>query len=151
MLTAAAVVVCALDLLGRSQASVPIRFLETPPRGASRNVEAFVTRHPDTIYLITTTDAFQSARRGPYERGSNEGCRHIAGVIVHEEWHLRNGDDEEGAYLAQLTALASLGASNAMLGGVRRSMMFVLDQQKRRRRELVALQTTGPVLIGPPD
>jgi hypothetical protein len=139
MLTAAAVVVCALDFLGRSHAgTVPIQFLDAPPRGASANAEAFVTRNPDTIYLITSTDTFQLAMRGPYEQGTHNACRHLASVIVHEEWHLRYGPDEEGAYLAQLTALAALGADHSAITAVRRSMAVAVNQQKGRGRQLYA-------------
>lgn len=137
MLTAAAVVVCALDLLGRSASTAPIRFLETPPITASRNVEAFVSRNPDTIYLITSTTAFQMARRGPGEPGVRDACRHIAGVIVHEEWHLQHGGDEQGAYLAQLTVLTALGADAGTLTSVRRSMQFVIDRAKAQRSKLL--------------
>ena len=137
MLTAAAVVVCALDLLGRPHSTVPITLLDAPPPGVSANAEAFARRNPDTIYLITSTDAFRSAQRERYGRGAIDSCRHVAGIIVHEEWHLRNGDDEQGAYLAQLTTLAALGASHESLTAVRRSMMFVIDQQKARRRALL--------------
>ena len=143
MLTAAAVIVCALDLLGRSPGStVPIRFLSEPPPGTSRNVEGFVTRNPDTIYLITSAPAFRSAQRGPYQQGSRDACRHVASVIVHEEWHLRYGADEEGAYLAQLTTLAALSADGRALSSVRRSMMFAVAQQKARRR--AASTVAGP-------
>ena len=55
MLSAAAVVVCALDLLGRSNAAAPIQFLSSPPPAASRNAEAILVRNPTTIYLITST------------------------------------------------------------------------------------------------
>src|SRR3954463_12058622 len=135
MLTAAAVVVCALDLLGRSSGSIaPIRFLDVPPRGASRNVEAFVTRNPDLIYLITSTATFRTAQRAVGDLGRRDACRHMAGVIVHEEWHLRHGADEQGAYLAQLTMLAALGPNTETLSAVRRSMLFVVDQEKKRRR-----------------
>jgi hypothetical protein len=135
MLTAAAVVVCALDLLGRSSGSIaPIRFLDVPPPGASRNVEAFVMHDPDTIYLITSTETFRAARRAVGDPGRREACRHMAGVIVHEEWHLRNGTAEQGAYLAQLTMMMALGADAESLSAVRRSMMFVADREKKRRR-----------------
>jgi len=135
MLTAAAVVVCALDLLGRSSGSIaPIRFLDVPPPGASRNVEAFVMHNPDTIYLITSTETFRSAQGAVGDAGRREACRHMASVIVHEEWHLRHGGDEQGAYLAQLTMLTALGANNESLSAVRRSMMFVVDREKKRRR-----------------
>ena len=137
MLTAAAVVVCALDLLGRSGSTAPIKFLDTPPITVSRNAEGFVTRNPDTIYLITSTTAFETARRGFGERGVRDACRHLAGVIVHEEWHLRHGGDEESAYLAQLTALTALGADSGTLSAVRRSMQFVVDREKARRSKLL--------------
>ena len=139
MLTAAAVVVCALDLLGRSTGStVPIRFLDAPPAGASRNVEAFVTLNPDTIHLITSTAAFRDAQRGRGEPGHLDGCRKIASVIVHEEWHLRHGDDEEGAYFAQITTLMRLNAGAAMLTSVRQSMAAALvARHTNAKRQLV--------------
>jgi hypothetical protein len=139
MITAAAVVVCALDLLGRSTGStVPIRFLDVPPANASANVEAFVIRNPDTMYLVTSTAAFRDAMRGPGEPGHLDGCRKIASVIVHEEWHLRYGDDEEGAYIAQITALMRLNAATIMLTGVRQSMAAALAaRQAHAKRQLV--------------
>jgi hypothetical protein len=142
MLTAAAVVVCALDLLGRSpESSVPIKFLNEPPPGASRNAEGFVTHNPDLIYLITSTPAFRAAQGGPYAQGTRDACRHIASVIVHEEWHLKNGGDEEGAYLAQMTALAALNANARAIWSVRRSMKVAVEQQKARQR---GSGTAGP-------
>ena len=133
MVSAAAVVVCALGLLGRSPGStIPITFMESPPRWASPNAEAFLVRHPDRIVLITSTEAFRNAQRGFGEPSSRDGCRKIASVIVHEEWHLQHGDDEEGAYLAQLTVLSLLNAESAVLTGVRRSMAVAVAAQKRR-------------------
>jgi hypothetical protein len=133
MLTAAAVVVCALDLLGRSASStVPIKFLDAAPRGASQYVEAFVMRDPDTIYLITTSAAFRDAQNARTEWLRREGCLKIASVIVHEEWHLRHGDDEEGAYQAQLMALTMLNARSPVITSVRRSMQAVLAAQRAR-------------------
>jgi hypothetical protein len=139
MLTAAAVVVCALDLLGRSSSTVPIRFLDAPPRVASQNAEAFVTRNPDTIYLITSATAFRDAQSGRTEWLRREGCLKIASVIVHEEWHLQHGDDEEGAYRAQLMALRLLNAGSPVITSVRRSMKAVLAAQNARPKpELLA-------------
>ena len=133
MLAAAAVVVCALDLLGRSSGStIPIRLLDTAPAGASAGVEAFVTRNPDTIFLITSSEVFRTAQRGYAEPGAPEACRKIASIIVHEEWHLLHGADEENAYLAQLTALKMLGAESATMVSVRLSMTAVLAEQRRR-------------------
>ena len=140
MLSAAAVVVCALDLLGRSASStVPIRFLDSPPRGASQNAEAFVTRNPDTIYLITSAAAFRDAQNARTEWLRREGCLKIASVIVHEEWHLQHGDDEEGAYQAQMMALTMLNAASPVITSVRRSMNAVLAAQNARPKpELLA-------------
>ena len=49
----------------------------------------------------------------------------IASILVHEEWHLRNGADERGAYLAQLTALAALcfNADSPVYWAVKRAML----------------------------
>lgn len=132
MLSTAMVVVCALDLLGRSHAAAPIALLPYPPPGASANAEAFVTYDPPTIYLITSTAAFREAQQGSIGRPTGEGCRKIASIIAHEEWHLRHGADEEGAYLAQLTTLMALGASSQLVATVRQSMMAVTKSEKRR-------------------
>jgi hypothetical protein len=63
MLQAAAVVACALNLLGRSHAEAPIRLIPSAP-GLSSAVEAFVVHDPPAIYLITSTSAFRDAQKG---------------------------------------------------------------------------------------
>jgi len=129
MLSAAAVVVCALGLLGRSgPGTVPIKTVDEAPPGASRFVQGFLTREPDTIYLVTSTNHFRDA-----QRGDPDALRQIASTIVHEEWHVLHGPDEKGAYEAQLTALNYLGASSNLIGVVRKSMLVVVDAQKRAR------------------
>jgi hypothetical protein len=141
MLSSAAVVVCALSLLGRSHTAVPVHFIESPPPGASRNAEAFIAGNPPAIFLVTSTAAFQEAQYGDHGgNGRNEGCQKIASIIVHEEWHLEHGSDEEGAYLAQLTTLAALGASSPVMTAVRLSMMVVTKRQHERRPEVVVAQ-----------
>jgi hypothetical protein len=124
MLAAAAVVACALNLLGRTEAIVPIKLLTVPPPEASATAEAFVARDPPAIYLITSTAAFRDAQSEG--SGHLDGCRKVASMIVHEEWHLRHGADEQGAYYAQITALAAMGASTVQIADVRRSMFAVL-------------------------
>ena len=124
MLAAAAVVACALNLLGRSDAIAPITLLSTRPPEASPRAEAFVTRDPPTIYLITSTPAFEDARSET--RDHLDGCRKVASIIVHEEWHLQHGANEQGAYFAQITALSAMGASTVQISDVRRSMFAVL-------------------------
>jgi hypothetical protein len=131
-------VVCALELLGRSPASTaPIRFLNTPPQGVSRNAEAFVVRNPNTIYLITSSAVFRDAMRADSKYENIDVFRKIASIIVHEEWHLKEGPDEQGAYYAQLTMLSALGARPELITTVRKSMFAAVAEQKRRRPELL--------------
>lgn len=134
MLSAAAVVLCAFAFLGRSpSANVPIKFLHTPPPGISQNAEAVAAREPPTIYLIMSSSAFRSAQNGRGEIGHSDGCKKLASVIVHEEWHIRNGPDEEGAYVAQIVALMEMKARPEMLSDVRRSMDAVLRAQRKKK------------------
>ena len=51
-----------------------------------------------------------------------------ASLLVHEEWHLRHGADERGAYLAQLTALHALGFDehSSVYWGVKKAMLRVV-------------------------
>jgi len=142
MLTAAAVVVCALELLGRSTSPYPIKLLDQAPPGRSAHVEGFVTRNPDTIYLITSAPAFRAAQRGRFAHGSYDGCRHVASVIVHEEWHLRHGAGEEDAYLAQLMTLVTLRADGSAISSVRRSMRSAVAKEKAGRGQSGAVN--GP-------
>jgi hypothetical protein len=126
MLSPAVLVVCALNLLGRSASTAPIRFVATPPTGASIYAEAFVVHSPDAIYLVTSTAAFRDAQGSCAQGEHRDAARKIASIIVHEEWHLQHGADEKSAYLAQLTTLAALGASPNLMAAVRQSMAFVL-------------------------
>jgi hypothetical protein len=128
----AAALVCALELLGRPHAIAPVVFLTSPPLSASRNVEAFVTHSPDTIYVITTTAVFRDAGGDPWSGVRQEACRKLASIIVHEEWHLRNGPDERGAYLAQLTMLQAVRAAPVTIAGVRQSMAAVVAARDKR-------------------
>lgn len=148
MLSAAAVVACALGLLGRSPSStVPIVFLEQPPRGVSKTAEGFTRLdEPDRIYLITSSEAFRDAQRAPFEAGHRAGCKKIASVIVHEEWHLKHGPDEEGAYLAQMTILEYLRADTVVINTVRRVMAQVVQKQRQDR---LAANQQPPILITP--
>lgn len=130
----AAVLVCALDLLGRSHAIAPIALVASAPPEASRNVEGFVTRNPDTIHIVTSTAVFRDALGDPFTALRKAACRKLASIIVHEEWHLLHGSDEQGAYEAQLMALQALGADSATMTTVRQSMAAVLAARRQLRR-----------------
>jgi hypothetical protein len=145
MSTAALVVVCALNLLGRSAAQFPrIELLDVRPPGVSANAEAFARRNPDVIYLITASPVFRGAQWAEATQGrcrDRDGLKKIASILVHEEWHLRHGPDERGAYAAQLTALALLGAGpeSRLHHSVKRSMQSVVDAPPQRRPEQTRL------------
>jgi hypothetical protein len=129
MLSAAAVLVCALDLLARPASSFPpIVLLDTRPADVTATAEGFVRRDPDTIYLMTTSSVFRMA-----QAGNTDALKKLASILVHEEWHIRNGPDERGAYQAQLGALYLLGVDpgRPLANEVRQSMRVVLAVQKR--------------------
>jgi hypothetical protein len=140
MSTAALVVVCALEMLGRSAATFPpIRITEHRPPNASANAEAFVNPADQTIVLIGSAPALVSARAALQVHAQ---CRQspafalLASVIVHEEWHLRHGANEDAAYAAQLTTLHSLGfgPESSLYHRVKRAMIVVNGQRARRDR-----------------
>ena len=56
----------------------------------------------------------------------------IASVLVHEEWHVRYGGDEAGAYAAQLLTLIALnaGPGNPLYDEVTRSMLVTIRRSR---------------------
>jgi hypothetical protein len=145
---AATVLVCALDLLGRSADRLPaIRILDKPPASVSVNANAFVNVHENVIYLIASAPAFRMARLAQPSPGhcrGSDAVQMVASIIVHEEWHLKNGTDERGAYEAQLTALLRLGVGSSRWAyrSVVRAMLSVRDAESKRAPD--ALQASAP-------
>jgi hypothetical protein len=139
MWSAATVLVCALELLGRSlEAFPPIKFVDVAPRGASAHVEGFVVTGDDTIYLLATSPAFRAARAASYRCGEATALKKIASVVVHEEQHVRHGAGEREAYQAQLVALMMMGAGSdtALYGEVSKAMRTVVAAEERNRRAI---------------
>jgi hypothetical protein len=134
------VLVCAIQLLGRSPESFPrIELIDVRPPQASVNAEAFVEPRISAIYVLTTSEVFRAALRAQGRCGNTEPLRKLASILVHEEWHVLHGSDEEGAYAAQLTTLIMLGGPDSPLfNSVRRSMVAVLAQQRTARTNFVA-------------
>jgi hypothetical protein len=133
MWTAETVLVCALSVLHRSAASFPpIEFVDTRPAYVSPNADAYVPHGGTRIYLITTSPAFIRARHAVYKCGELNAIRKIASVLVHEEWHVRHGSDEAGAYAAQLTTLVALdaGPGNPLYSEVNRSMQATMRRSR---------------------
>src|SRR5688572_1810115 len=108
------VLMCALDLMGRSPHQFPpIVILDARPPNASMHAAAFVNRGERAIYLIASSAVFRNAieaNRNTDQCRGLDGLRLIASIIVHEEWHLERGPDEQQAYFAQLTELQRLGS-----------------------------------------
>ena len=137
MSSAAAVLVCVLGVLGRSAGSMPpIELVDGVPPGVSASAEAFVWHDKGTIYLITTSPIFRDAVKALPSCEGTAPPKKIASILVHEEWHIRHGSDERGAYQMQLTTLSrlGLGPDSAVYYGVLRSMQKVLSEQRRSRK-----------------
>jgi len=145
MSAAGMVLVCALDLLGRSADRLPpIEILDERPAQASVNAEAFADSRTGTIYLIASAPSFraaQAAQSSVAECRGGESLKMVASIIVHEEWHLLHGPDEEGAYYAQLMALQVLGLGPDSIphACVKRAMQAVLAARRLMGRDAAVL------------
>ncbi|PWT83222.1 MAG: hypothetical protein C5B57_07315 [Blastocatellia bacterium] len=124
---------CALDLLGRTVNLPPVQLVDAPPSEVSRFSEAFTRPGSDTIYLITSTEVFRRVQRAQPRCSDYDSVRKLASILVHEAWHVHHGPDERGAYEAQLTTLAALGAGmqTPTYDHVVRSMNRVLEAQRK--------------------
>jgi hypothetical protein len=145
MSNAVAVVACALSLLGRSPRTLPpIVLVDEVPIEASSQVEGFVRPFDGTIYLVTTSPVFRLALSSRYDCDTSNAMRKLASVIAHEEWHIRHGSEERGAYEAQLTTLLRIGVppDSTLYTSVVRSMLAVLKKRN---------QKPDMVLAGRPD
>jgi hypothetical protein len=134
MSIAASVLVCALSMLGRSERHFhPIKLVDAVALGGSPTAEAYVTRGPDTINIVTTSGVFREAMKSSHPCSKREAIGKIASMLVHEEWHLRHGADERGAYQAQLTALQVLGFDehSMVYFGVKKAMLRVVAAPPR--------------------
>ena len=134
------VLVCALELLGKSPEHMPrIEILASRPPGASSRAAAFVDTSRHIIYLIASAPPFITAQatvRSGKECVDQDAVKMIASIIVHELWHLSNGPDEEGAYYAQLTELQRLGLGPGRWPyySVLRAMQAALEPRHSLRR-----------------
>jgi hypothetical protein len=137
MTSAAVVLVCALELLGRSGASLPRIELIRAPSVVDENVEAFVVAGEQTIWIITTSEVFEVAARSACR--DDQAVAKVASIIAHEEWHVLHGADERGAYEAQLATLVRLGVppQSPVYLEVLRSMRVVLGRQMAGSRRSV--------------
>ena len=138
---AAAVLACTLDLLGSSaRALPPIEVVASAPPDVSPNANGFVRAETPVIHLITSAPPFEQARCD-----NPRSLVPLAGVIVHEAWHVQNGSDERGAYEAQLYTILRLGGSmdSKLYRGVYRSMQIVLEERKAPAGRPLLAQRAG--------
>jgi hypothetical protein len=141
MMSAAAVVACALSVLGRSEASMPrIELVSSIPVEASQRVEAYVRESDDTIYLVASSPVFVEAQSLRDRCLDSLAMKKLASILAHEEWHVRKGPDEKAAYQAQLITLIRLGIhpGTAVYASVVRSMQAVLKKKNRKPDLIVA-------------
>jgi hypothetical protein len=140
MWSAASVLVCALNVLGRSQASMPpIELIESAPPGVSAGAEAFVLRSTLTIYLITSSAVFRDAAGTRRTCTESPAMKKLASILAHEEWHILHGPDEKAAYERQLITLITLGIDpgSGLYRDVHNSMRAVLKARKRAAPQLL--------------
>ncbi|HLG53722.1 MAG TPA: hypothetical protein VI485_00235 [Vicinamibacterales bacterium] len=145
MWSAASVLVCALSVLGRAERTMPpIELIDFIPPEVSAGAEGFVRRDTGTIYLITSSPVFRDAADARELCGDSLAIKKLASVLAHEEWHLRHGADERGAYEFQLLTLLRLGVmpDNRLYWAVQRSMQHVLAVRRRNHAEIVV--ASGP-------
>jgi hypothetical protein len=140
MWTAASVLACALSVLGRSERTMPpIALIDFAPLGVSVGAEAFVGQDTRTIYVITSSTAFQNALKERKHCTDSVVMRKLASVLAHEEWHVRHGSDERSAYEHQLITLIRLGIlpGSPVYRTVQVSMLRVVAARKRNKPELL--------------
>jgi hypothetical protein len=132
MSSAATVLVCVLNLLGRTEASFPpIRLVEAPPPEAHPKADAYIGEG-GSINLITSSATFQDAAEYP-DHCRTPAMKKLASILIHEERHVK-GEDEDAAYHAQLTTLLLLGVQpdSSIYIGVQKSMLAVVKSRKNR-------------------
>ena len=128
----AAVLACALKILGPSAQSLPAIELIPRPPDVAADVEAFVRAGEPVIWLITDSDAFEAARASDCRDAA--AVAKLASILVHEQWHVSHGASEADAYQAQLEALARWGVSSdsRVYQGIQRSRQAVVNGTRRR-------------------
>ena len=88
-----------LTLAGLDRANLPITLATAAPASASYGVEAWTSYDAhgcgERIFVYTGSDMFRCANRPVSMR---QCLLRLASVVVHEEWHLEKGRDEEEDY-----------------------------------------------------
>ncbi len=149
MSVASFVLVCALDLMGRSAQQLPPILIVDRPADATLQAVAFVRPGEPSINIIGSSPLFRAAVEANRHRSECRGLdllRLLASSIAHEEWHLRHGPDERGAYMAQMTEIHRLGSGPGRwpYEAVRRAMKASLAGHERRAQVRAPDPPRGP-------
>ena len=147
MWTAEVVLLCALEVLGRSASSFPpIALVATAPAHASPGVEAYVGPWDKKIYLVTTSGTFRRLIENNARCGDVMAARKLASVLIHEELHIRQNADERTAYEAQLVRLIMMGSG---VGTPPYQEVFrAMQHTKNREKAATATRAAGLMALG---
>ena len=127
----------ALDLLKWSPDHVPmIEVVDVCPPGVSLIAQGWTVydgngKPRPTIYVAGWSALYRAILANRLDVQYN--LIRLAGVLAHERAHIEHGQNEEWAYLAQLTTLEHLRAHDIDIANVRRALEAVKRQQHRRR------------------
>jgi hypothetical protein len=112
-----------------------IELIDVAPPYVSDGAEGFVQR--GTIYLITSSSAFQTALESRVGCSASWAMQKLASILAHEAWHVRHGPDEKAAYEKQLITLIQLGVQpgSGLYRSVQVSMLRVLEARKRNKAD----------------
>ena len=122
----------ALRLAGLERAKLPIVLAAAPPASASHGIEAWTSYAADgtseRIFIYTRSDMFQCAR---WPFGLRQCRIRLASALIHEAWHFEHGQDEGGAYEAQIAFLMRNGAASEHVNAVHLARKRVLAAERR--------------------
>jgi Zn-dependent protease with chaperone function len=127
----------ALDLLKWSPDHVPqIEVVDVCPPQVSPLAEGWTVYGRDgnaqpTIYVAGWSALYRAILANGLD--VHFSVIRLAGVLAHERAHIEHGQNEEAAYLAQLTTLEHLRAHDIDLANVRRALEVVRRQQRGGR------------------
>jgi hypothetical protein len=106
-----------------------IEVVDRKPADATGTVEGWVRFNENgsaipVIYVRADTEVYRDAVTNDYQ-----ALVRLAGILAHERWHLRHGQDEVGAYTVQLSTMEHLHANGMQLSQIRKALEWVGKRQ----------------------
>lgn len=93
-------------------------------RHLSPETEGLTQPGDDEVTIPVDTNVFLDA-----EKGNQTALTKLASVLVHEQAHVDNGQEEKQAYDAQLEALAAMNAPKSLIKAVSRARASVTGEK----------------------